>query len=90
MEVIVKNPPRAWHGLGPFSGMHPDETTRLQAMEPERSASSPNPTTDLGLSDPGQVTLLYVLLFPHLKVETIIPHSIGMKLQYKENSQHSV
>lgn len=33
MEVIVKNPPRAWHGLGPFSGMHPDETTGYGARK---------------------------------------------------------
>lgn len=70
--------------------MHLNETTRPQALEPERPTLSPEPSASLGLSDPGQVTSLCELLIPYLEMEMIILHSTIRKFQYKESSQHSV
>lgn len=55
---------RPGHGIA-GSILLVQETERPQALESERPALSPDPTTSLGLSDSGQVTEFGELLIPH-------------------------
>lgn len=78
--MIAENPPRAWPGWvrSPRTRTLMTLKAHTQAWEPQRPALSPDPTTSLGFSDTGRVTLLCELLIPHLEMAMLIPHGIVM------------